>query len=217
MKRKRKRDHKIRQRARLLQAAGTNELRLVGDVSITAADGDDRLATVEIVAYSGGVMSVPGFGRVVVDLAGMEVGDSVTLLGDHTNKLAAVAGSGTPSIEGGQLRVSGTIARSPIGEAIVALSRDGVKLEASIGAVPLAEPRRIPKGRSISANGRQLDGPFLFFAKSRLREVSFVPNGADANTSVAIAASEGATKNCVPSRDFDLGRARRGKRHPSSP
>lgn len=192
MKRKRRRNHKSRrQRSRLLQAAASTELRLVGDVSITAADGEDRLATVEIVAYSGGVMNVPGFGRVVVDLAGMELRDTVTLLGDHTNKLDAIAGSGRPSIEGGQLQVSGTIARSPVGEAIVALSRDGVKLEASIGAVPLAEPRRIRQGQSVTANGRQLKGPFLFFAKSRLREVSFVPNGADADTSVAIAASEG--------------------------
>jgi hypothetical protein len=46
-----------------------------GEPLVLAAEGvtlGGKLPTVEIIAYSGGVMAVPGWGDVVIDLAGLD-------------------------------------------------------------------------------------------------------------------------------------------------
>jgi len=191
-------------------------MQFLADVAIVATepdeDGSQQPPRVDITAYTGGIMSVPGFGRVVVDLAGMEHRDKVTLLADHNNRLGSIVGSGTPAITDGQLRVSGTIAStSNIGQHIIALSREGVGLQASIGAAPL-QVEKIARGKSITVNGRDItatEGSFLLVKASRLREVSIVANGADDNTSVGIAASlsEGIEMNFaewLKAKGFDI-------------
>lgn len=71
-------------------------------VEITAAEGA-KLPRVSILAYSGGVMSVPGFGAIVLDLAGMAHDAEIPLLADHQNTIGAIVGQGTPSVRSGQL------------------------------------------------------------------------------------------------------------------
>ena len=47
-----------------------------------AGDGA-KVPSVRILAYTGGVMPMPGIGPVVIDLAGLDLGGSVPLLADH--------------------------------------------------------------------------------------------------------------------------------------
>src|SRR5690606_15483317 len=70
------------------------------------------------------------------------------------------------------------------------LHREGVPLQASVGAEPL-EMERIAKGRQVVVNGRTIradGGSFLLVRRSRLKHVAIVANGADGDTSVNIAA-----------------------------
>ena len=71
-----------------------SELRFVGDVRLEAAAGEDQPALVHVAAYNGGVMTVTGFGPVVLDVEGIESPDRVPLLADHENRIHAVLGSG---------------------------------------------------------------------------------------------------------------------------
>ena len=64
----------------LLTAAG---------VEIEAA-GKDARPKISVVAYTGRIMRVPGWGDIAIDLAGLEAGGQVPLLADHN----ASVGSG---------------------------------------------------------------------------------------------------------------------------
>ncbi len=158
-------------------------------VEIAASEGA-KLPRVSILAYSGDVMTVPGFGPIVVDLAGMSFGGEIPLLADHANSIGAIVGQGTPSIRSGQLHIDGTAnTTTDAAKQIVELAKSGHKFQASIGATPL-ESRRIDAGKTIQVNGRSIkaESSFLLVTKSILREVTICALGCDANTSVQIAA-----------------------------
>ena len=59
----------------------TDELLLSGaDVQIQAAG---KTPAVTIVAYTGGMMAVPGWGPVAIELAGIDAALQVSILADH--------------------------------------------------------------------------------------------------------------------------------------
>ncbi len=169
------------------------ELRFVSpvDLTIEAKVGEDKPALVRVDAYSGGVMTVAGFGPVVLDVEGIQSPERVPLLADHENRIEAVLGSGIPTRRDGRLAVEGTLSRSSErAMRVIDLHREGVPLQASIGAEPL-ETERIAKGRQVVVNGRAIRAEassFLLVRRSRLKHVAIVANGADGDTSVNIAA-----------------------------
>jgi phage major head subunit gpT-like protein len=151
-------------------------------------------ARVRIDAYSGGVMTVANLGPVVVDVTGIDAEGRVVLLSGHENTLTATLGSATVQVVDGQrLLATGEIARTnPIAATAIDLSRAGVPLQASIGAEPIEPPVRIRSGDTVTVNGRAITagpGGFLLFRRTRLRHIAILPNGADARTSVSIAAA----------------------------
>ena len=94
-------------------------------------------------------------------------------------------------MKGGQLLVHGNLTTATTaGARAIALSRDGVNLQASIGYAP-ETTEHLPAGQSIQLNGRKLiAGPqgLTIIRKGRLREVSLLSIGADSGTSVSVAA-----------------------------
>lgn len=159
--------------------------------SIEAAEG--KRPRIDILAYDGGIMTVPGFGPAVVDLAGMEMAASIQVIADHENKLNSVIGSGIASSRDGRLHLTGDMADGTDAAArTLALNNSGVKLQASIGAVPLAR-RHVRAGETVNVNGRRITASgngFVLVTKSFLREVSVTPLGCDPGTSVQIAAKQ---------------------------
>ncbi len=167
------------------------ELKLApGRVEIQAAG--DRPPRVRIVAYSGGLMSVPGWGPVAIDLAGMELpAEQVGILADHDATLRGIVGHGRASVAGGKLVVEGTLAlATEAARQIIELARSGYRFQASVGVVP-TEHARVKAGETVAVNGRSVEAPaggLVLVKRSILKEVSIVAIGADAHTSVAIAA-----------------------------
>lgn len=162
-------------------------LRLQARPKIEAAAG--RPARISIVAYSGGWLRVGGWNRpLVVDLAGLELPASVTLLRDHTNEVGATLGAGRPEVSQGRLLVAGTLADVAAAAEVVAISKV-CDLQASIGADPL-EVVDVAAGEWLQVNGRTLQAtePSFLVARSVLREITITPMGADPTTSVSIAA-----------------------------
>ncbi|MFO0859084.1 MAG: Mu-like prophage major head subunit gpT family protein [Phycisphaerales bacterium] len=169
----------------------TNEMIIAAtEVGIEAA-GKDARPRINIVAYSGGLMTVPHWGPVAIDLAGLEAGAQVPLLADHNATVGSVVGHGEPAVANGRLIVAGVV--SGAGEParhVVEMARGGFQFQASVGVAP-TEHERVKPNQSVEINGRSLSSPggFTLVRKGRLREVSITPLGADAETSVAIAAS----------------------------
>ena len=128
--------------------------------------------------------------------------ERVPLLADHENRIDAVLGSGLPVRGDGRLSIDGTLSRtSDRARRVIDLHRDGVPLQASVGAEPL-ETERIAKGRQIVVNGRTIRAEaasFLLVRRSRLKHVAIVANGADGSTSVNIAAQA-----ATPSKEIDM-------------
>lgn len=152
---------------------------------IEAANGDKP--KVVGLAYGGGKMNLPGWKfPVVVDLAGMEITDTVPLLTNHENKTDSRVGMISASIKNNALEITGEIVSdSKDAHDIVAQSKAGADWQLSIGA-DVRECELVKGSREV--NGQTIDGPFYHIQKSVLREVSVVAVGADASTKMSVTA-----------------------------
>ena len=160
---------------------------------IEAAGGKPRVAGL---AYGGGKMNLPGWKfPVVVDLAGMEIPDTVPLLANHENKTGSRVGMVTASVKQSSLEIAGEIVSdSPDAQDIVAQSKAGADWQLSIGA-DVRECELVKGSREV--NGQNVDGPFYHVKKSVLREVSVVAVGADAATKMKVSAQFNLSKTQV--------------------
>jgi hypothetical protein len=160
------------------------------DVEIQASG---KQPSVNIVAYTGGLMSVPGWGPVAIELSGIDASaDQVSILADHDSRLSGIIGHGKAIVATGKLLVQGTI--TPSTEAsrqVIELARGGFRFQASVGLSP-TNYERVRPNETVEVNGRAIKAPasgFTLVKAGVLREVSIVAIGADANTSVTIAAT----------------------------
>lgn len=152
------------------------------------------------VAYSGGKMSLPGWRHpVVVDLAGMEIPESVPLLTNHENKTDSRIGLISAAVRNNTLEITGEIVSDSRDAAdIIAQGKAGADWQLSIGA-DVKECELVKGSREV--NGQEVEGPFYHIKKSTLREVSVVAVGADAHTNMKVNAKfnlvnqEGETMN----------------------
>ena len=150
-----------------------------------------------ICGYTGNVMRVSGYGPIVVDLRGCELPSSCTVLADHDSTIGGVVGSAVPQVQNGQLLFAATCAKTEAAESVLSILESGVQLQASIGCEPI-ETQTIRDGETVSVNGRKITADatgFALITKSRLREITICPLGADAETSVAIAARKSKGKS----------------------
>lgn len=137
------------------------------------------------VAYSGGKMNLPGWRHpVVVDLAGMEIPESVPLLTNHENKTDSRIGLISAAVRNNVLEITGEIVSDSRDAAdIIAQGKAGADWQLSIGA-DVKECELVKGSREV--NGQEVEGPFYHIKKSTLREVSVVAVGADAHTNMKV-------------------------------
>lgn len=172
------------------------------DIILTASGVEvacgEKLPRLDIVAYNGGLMRVPGWGALAIDLAGLDLAGQVRVLADHDSSLDGILGHGTAETRDGRLRVSGAIsATTDTARRVVELARNGFEFQASVGVEPV-EHARVKPGEKVQVNNRTLSAPeggFTLVRKGKLREVSIVSMGCDDRTAVAIAASKGVNMN----------------------
>jgi len=164
-------------------------------VEIAASGQAAKQPSVNILAYTGGIMRVGGWGDIAINLAGLDCGGAIPLLVDHDPGLDNVLGKGEAKVLIGQLHVAGHIVGSTAAaRKVLDLAEGGFPLQASVGVAP-EETTRVGPGERVEINGRTVVAPkggLTVVAKGKLREVSVVTLGCDSRTSVAIAASKGA-------------------------
>lgn len=172
-----------------------------------SAEGPRRFS---IGAYDGGPLPVNGFKYpVIVDLTGIEipVDQTIPLLIDHEISYEATLGQ-TDSIEnsGQDLQLAGPVTGISQTAMAVLKMHDGDlqagipphKFQASIGMLVTAQ-EEVPAGRTVTVNGRTFPGPVIVARRSMLRETSVLPMGADATTSVNLAAAAAQLKGSAMS------------------
>ncbi|HEX5471613.1 MAG TPA: hypothetical protein VFW73_06985, partial [Lacipirellulaceae bacterium] len=166
----------------------TTPIQFISPVEITAANskGPRRFTTT---AYTGGALRVAGYTLpIVVDLAGLSTRKSVTANLDH-DAAKRVGHIEDVQNDGAQLVLAGIVsAANQAADEFVKAHDNGYPWQASIEASP-ERIEEIRKGESANANGQTFQGPLFIARKSVLSAVAFVPNGADDNTHVSIAAT----------------------------
>jgi Mu-like prophage major head subunit gpT len=177
----------------------TTQLTLIAPLEISAAStpsdtdqsaGGEKPRRFQMTAYTGGPMTLAGWRYpVVVDLAGLNVGDSSRpiFLGHKQDVDDVVGQTDRIEISDGQLIAAGNVlGDSPRVQRVVALADKGFRWQASIGA-QAKQVDFIKAGANVVVNGRSFDGPLNVARQSVLGEISFVPLGADTSTSALIA------------------------------
>jgi hypothetical protein len=178
-----------------------DNLKLSTDVTfLQAADGDAAAGPkrFRIVAYTGAPIR-QGWSRepVVIDLAGMQLPQTIPIVMGHDYALGSILGQGTPSVQGGQLIVEGEIlADNETARQVLALAAAGYQWQASVGA-DVGRHLRFGEDQATTANGQTHAGPVRIVRASTLRETSFVTLGADRSTAVSIAAEESAEESTM--------------------
>ena len=159
-------------------------------------DPPRRRPRVNGVAYTGGPIALGNFDApIVVDLSGLEIPASVPLLANHDNRTAARVGVVRAWVAGDALHVAGEIlSSSGTAAGIVEQGTAGADWQLSIGA-ETREVVRVRAGQKAHINGRWHNGPLHHIRKAILREISVIPVGADADTSLSIAATWRLTQN----------------------
>lgn len=164
---------------------------LVGGVKIRAADEDGetrKMPMFEAIVYSGAQIRQGWTPHpVVIDLAGVEVESRTPILRGHdADKI--VGHCERVEVAGGAVVASGVLSGgNEHAREVVESSRNGFPWQASVGGDTI-RMTHLPEGKSRTVNGREVEGPAVIVEKMRLKEVSFVPIGADSETQVRIAA-----------------------------
>ncbi|MCH7873261.1 MAG: hypothetical protein IID33_16320, partial [Planctomycetes bacterium] len=155
-------------------------------------------------AYSGGIMTPPGWGDVAIDLDGMAIPTTISILDAHENRNSAVIATGRARIDRGELTVDATFLSTAAGIEAAELIRAGTPLQASIGVRTL-KTRTLEPGEDVQINGRLIEaGPagLTLVTESKLQEVSLLPLGADDTTGVSIAARLAADRKDSEKMEF---------------
>jgi len=166
--------------------------RLILAASINASG--DSVPTFSTLAYTGGLLPVDGYDSpVVIDLKGLTVGDRVIANVGHSRE--KVVGHATDvKNDGAMLTIAGVLGfNGEPRDELIATAKSGFPLNASVEVKPLSAPRKIAARETVKVNGQEITGPAWLVSTGELYGIAFVPFGADAFTSVSIAAS--AAKN----------------------
>jgi hypothetical protein len=166
------------------------------------ASGEKATPTFNMVAYTGGKMRVDGFPHpVVVEFSGLDIpSQSIPIRLDH-KPYQGVGHTTKISIEKNELVAEGLISRDTNWARDVANSgTKGFPWKASIGG-PILEAEFVPHGSIIEVNGQKFEGPLHIVRKMTLKEISFVDNAADTNTSATVNASEKNFNSSMPKVD----------------
>ncbi len=174
-------------------------------VSLLAAeDGDDKeLRRYRMVAYTGGLLYVGGwYYPVVIDLAGLALPKKArpNFLNHDPNRIVGH----TESIDKTQNRLTADGLISGAGEdarQVVESADNGFPWQSSVG-VQVLKALFVEKDTTATANGREFAGPCYIARKSTLFEISFVPLGADDNTSATVNAASAAQYPQVEATDM---------------
>ena len=179
-----------------------SDIRLRASIDITAAADGKKLPSFKMVAYTGGVMRIPGWpSPIVIGLAGLTIpAQSLPILRDHDP--SKIVGHATVAKERGRLVAYGTVsATTAAALEFVSSAKNGFPWQASIGASAVeGKVTFVGKGKEVRANGKTFKAErrgLYYVQEAELREISVVAAGADSATEVNVAAKQTGTQDSL--------------------
>lgn len=175
-------------------------------VAIKAAEGESEgPAKFDVTAYNGGALSVDGWDLpVIIDLAGLKMSRNVVANYGHDDD-RPVGHVTDHEISESSLKLSGVFSfdEEPATRRILNGFKNKFDWEASVEVAP-DKYEAIEAGQVTTANGQEFEGPCYVTREGTLYGFGFVLHGADATTSVAIAASAAKAKEPTMDSEFKL-------------
>lgn len=164
-----------------------------GAAGFTAAAGGEapRLARFRGRGYTGQPMTPEGWWTpVVIDLSGVSTRQQVPVLRQHDHE-QIVGHSEAVTISPDGIDFEGVLSGQPEHVAkVLGPGLNGFPWQMSVGATPL-RTEHLDAGEEATVNGRAVYGPLVISRETEIGEVSFVPLGADGDTSATVSASRG--------------------------
>jgi hypothetical protein len=167
-----------------------------GPAKIAAEEHDEggkpKLGTFSGNAYTGALMQPQGWwGKIICDLDGIQVPNQhrpVLRQHDHEQIVGHTTGV---KIDKDGVQIEGVLSGQAEHVAKVAEpAKNGFQWQLSIGADPI-RTEFLESGQTVTVNGREVTGPITISRETRLGEISFVPLGADGDTSAVVSATRG--------------------------
>jgi len=155
-----------------------------------AVEGEGKLATFEGVAYTGAPMKPGGwYLPIIIDLDGVTTRDHSPALRQHDHE-QIVGHTTSVKVTAAGVEVAGVFS----GEAehvakVVGPAKNDFPWQMSVGANPI-RTEFLEAGEEAKVNGRTVTGPMTISRETEIEEYSFVPLGADGDTSATVAASK---------------------------
>jgi hypothetical protein len=162
-------------------------------VTIKAAEGEGaerKLPTFSGVAYTGAPMRPEGFYTpIICDLNGFVFDKSHPALRQHDHEQIVGHTTSIKASEKDGLSVEGVFSgQDEHAKKVTDPASKDFPWQFSIGADPI-ETSYLESGEEGEMNGRKITGPMILSHKTKLGEISFVPRGADSDTSAEVHAS----------------------------
>jgi hypothetical protein len=156
-------------------------LRDDGEVSM-AQDEAGKSRGFSMVALTGKAISHWYFGKLAIDVAGVQFKQRLPALLDHDPNQRVGYTTSIAHTKRGLVAEGKMLQRSPSAQVILSDGEDGFPWQASV-YLQAATIERVGAGQFAMVNGQKLQGPAAIFRTSTLREVSFTALGADDDTS----------------------------------
>ena len=123
------------------------------------------------------------WGTLAIDIQGIQARKSIPVLMNHSS--GQIVGHSTDTYKEGSFYVEGQFSGvTEEAKKVKGLADEGFPWQASIGVRAL-KVLSLEKNASMVVNGISVDGPADVWIESEVFETSFVPLGADSNTSIA--------------------------------
>jgi len=163
-----------------LNNAKCTGLALVAPVTLAKEDATGNEFLIE--AYTGETVE-RWWGMLAIDVAGIKAKKQIPVLMNHDSD--KIVGHSTKTYQDGSFFVGGKFSGvTPTALEVKALAAEGFPWQASIGVRPL-KIMSLAADATMEVNGKEIKGPAEVWLESEVCETSFVPLGADANTSVS--------------------------------
>jgi phage head maturation protease len=160
-----------------------------GTVELSAAGGDAKRPTFDIIGYTGAIMQLSGFWNpVIVDLSGLTTASQTipALFGHDPDRI--VGQTDAVTIDAAGARFKGTVTgENADAQEVTTQAKNGFRWKASIGAA-INRREFLEAGKTSTVNGREVAGPLLIARAAELLEISFCSIPADGATSADVAA-----------------------------
>lgn len=164
-----------------LKDAKCTELSLCAAVELKKSDDD--ITGFELIGYTGAAVD-RWWGKLVIDLSGMSSKQKMPIFRGHNH--SDIVGFSTDVTISDAFTVRGSFSDSTeSAKEVKALAKEGFPWQASIGVDPKVI-MELKEGTSLEVNGITLSGPAEVWTQSEVYETSFVPLGADGNTSATV-------------------------------